>query len=221
MEFPALSKKKPHNKSTKNATETTSTAAPDKVHSTVGNSARPKTTKKNGNSGQVKHKFAAFFVPPARLINGLKAQQFFEALHCHHSWFKQHPRAISIKTITNGRQIIIPNNQAAENALKCPVRFSINDTINLNIVSGHKQATRKFAISGLSWTLTPFDFSQDKRVTKCSVMNAKDGKSWTAILHSTETISSLVVQNKHYKTSEMMPTSKRCTNCQKHGHQKY
>ena len=160
-------------------------------------------------------------MPPGRFINILKAQQFFDALHRHSSWSKQNPKAISFKTITNGRQIIIPNNQAAENALKCSVRFSITDTINLNIVNGHKQATRKFASSGLSWNLTTFDFSQDKRVTKCGVMNTKDGKSWTAILHSTETISSLVVQNKHYKATEIMPTSKWCINCQRHSHQKY
>ena len=166
--------------------------------------------------------FRPFFIPPARLVNGLKAQHFFQAVICHHNWFKQNPKAISIKTISSGRQIIVPNNQMAANALKCPLRYGTSeDTIMLNMVGGHNVNTQKFTITGLNWKLTPFDFAQDPRVAKCSVMCAPDNKTWTAVIHSTANIDSMIDKNKHFKPAEMTTKSKRCTKCQKHGHQKF
>ena len=208
--------KKPNNKSTKNATPNATGATKPSGHSTAGtqgNKASDKTKK---------HQFPAFFIPPARLVNGLKAQHFFEAVICHHSWFKQNPKAISIKTITSGRQIIVPNNQMAANALKCPLRYGTSEeTITLNMVGGQSVNTQKFTITGLDWKLTPFDIAQDPRVAKCSVMCAPDNKTWTAVIHSTVNIDSIIVKNKHYKPAEMTSKSKRCTKCQKHGHQKF
>ena len=207
--------RKPNNKSTKNATPNATGATKPSGHSTVG------TQGNKASNNTKKHQFPAFFIPPARLVNGLKAQHFFQAVICHHSWFKQNPKAISIKT-SSGRQIIVPNNQMAANALKCPLRYGTSeDTITLNMVGGHNVNTQKFTITGLNWKLTPFDYAQDPRVAKCSVMCAPDDKTWTAVIHSTANIDSMIVNNKHFKPAEMTTKSKRCTKCQKHGHQKF
>ena len=120
------------------------------------------------------------------------------------------------------RQIIVPNNQMAANALKCPLRYGTSeDTITLNMVGGHNVNTQKFTITGLNWKLTPFDFAQDPRVAKCSAMCAPDNKTWTAVIHSMANIDSMIVNNKYFKPAEMNTKSKRCTKCQKHGHQKF
>ena len=210
------SAKKPHNKSSKNTTPNATGATKPPGTSTAG------TQGKQSNGTKKTHQFPAFFIPPARLVNGLKAQHFFEAVICHHSWFKQNPKAISIKTITSGRQIIVPNSQAAANALKCPLRYGTSEeTITLNMVGGHSINTQKFTIKGLDWKLTPFDIAQDPRAAKCSVMCAPDNKTWTAVIHSTANIDSMIIKNRHYKPAEVTSKSKRCTKCQKHGHQKF
>ena len=127
---------------------------------------------------------------------------------------------VSVSVI--GRKIIVPNNQMAANALKCPLRYGTSeDTITLNMVGGHNVNTQKFTITGLNWKLTPFDFAQDPRVAKCSVMCAPDNKTWKAVIHSTANIDSMIIKNKHFKPTEMTTKSKRCTKCQKHGHQKF
>ena len=208
--------KKQVNKSSKSAKPNATGAATPSGPSTAD-------TQGNNHYGNYrKHQFQAFFVPPARIVKGLKAQHFFQAVICHHNWFKQNPKAISIKTISNGRQIIVPNNQMAVNALKCPIRYHTSeDTILLNMVGGNNLSTQKFTIPGLSWKLTPFDFAQDSRVAKCSVICDPDNKTWTAIIHSTANIDTMVVKNKHFKPAELNSESKRCTKCQKHGHQKF
>ena len=110
----------------------------------------------------------------------------------------------------------------AANALKCPLRYGTSEeTITLNMVGGQSVNTQKFTITGLDWKRTPFDIAQDPRVAKCSVMCAPDNKTWTAVIHSTVNIDSIIVKNKHYKPAEMTSKSKRCTKCQKHGHQKF
>ena len=110
----------------------------------------------------------------------------------------------------------------AANALKCPIRYDTSeDTILLNMVGGNNLNTQKYTIPGLSWKLTPFDFAQDSRVAKCSVICAPDNKTWTAIIHSTANFDTMVVNNKHFKPAELNTKSKRCTKCQKHGHQKF
>ena len=208
--------KKPQNKSTKSTTPTATGATKPQGNSTAG------TQGKKPNGTKKPHQFPAFFIPPARLVNGLKAQHFFEAVICHHSWFKVNPNAISIKTISSGRQIIVPNSQEAANALKCPLRYGTSEnTIILNMVGGHSVNTQKFTIKGLDWKITPFDVAQDPRVAKCSVMCAPDNKTWTAVIHCTANIDSMVIKNKHYKPAEVTTKSKRCTKCQKHGHQKF
>ena len=204
------------NKSSKSVKPNATGAATPSGPSTAG------TQSSKHNDKTRKHQFPAFFVPPARIVKGLKAQHFFQEVICHHNWFKQNPKGISIKTISNGRQIIVPNNQMAANALKCPIRYDTSeDTILLNMVGGNNLNTQKYTIPGLSWKLTPFDFAQDSRVAKCSVICAPDNKTWTAIIHSTANFDTMVVNNKHFKPAELNTKSKRCTKCQKHGHQKF
>ena len=186
---------------------------------TPQNNQANKSTKTAKTKTQHKHK--AFFVPPAKYVNGQKANEFIKAIRTHTPWFQSNPNAIALKTISNGRQIIIPGNDLAENALKAPVKYTAEDSINLNHIGQDKQAAIKSQIPGLSWQYTPSDFTNDKRITKCSVLKAADGKSWTAILHSTEKIDSIVARNKHFRPSDMTSAPKRCTKCQRFGHQKF
>ena len=68
----------------------------------------------------------------------------------------------------------------AANALKCPIRYDTSeDTILLNMVGGNNLNTQKYTIPGLSSKLTPFDFEQDSRVAKCSVMCAPDHRPYS------------------------------------------
>ena len=104
------------------------------------------------------------------------SHEFIKAIRTHTPWFQSNPNSIALKTISNGRQIIIPGNDLAENALKAPVKYTAEDSINLNHIGQDKQAAIKSQIPGLSWQYTPSDFTNDKRITKCSVLKAADGK---------------------------------------------
>ena len=113
QEFLVLPKKHEINKSAKTApaTRETSTKALPRAQavkatsvpcadrtSIYGKDTQGRKQSKTGKSGKkFRHKHKAFFVLPSKLVNGLKANDFVGAIHCHTCWLNNNPISIALK----------------------------------------------------------------------------------------------------------------------------
>ena len=63
--------------------------------------AKPQNNQVNKSTKTAKtktqHKHKAFFVPPAKYVNGLKANEFIKAIRTHRPWFQSNPNAIALR----------------------------------------------------------------------------------------------------------------------------
>ena len=188
----------------------------DKENATVGNNAKSDRPHRKHKKQQPEHKMPAFLVPPPHMIRGLLANDFLERIRIWSPYFWQFPKEISLKTLSDGQSVLIPHTDNAQDALKHPVKYGNSDSFCLIMIKA-----KQFKINNIPSQFKPVHFTQDRRVNTCCNLMPNSKDSWTAILYSYEPIRSIVANGKSFKAFDYKPGPKRCTKCQKFGHQKY
>ena len=105
----------------------------------------PKRTKAvEPKEQQPEPEMPAFLVPPPHMIRGLLAEDFLERIRIWSPYFWQFPEEISMKTLSDGKSVLIPHTNHALAALNHPMKYGNADIFCLMMINA-----RQFEINNI------------------------------------------------------------------------